>query len=311
MIKKKNFFEYIHYLLTFKKINRKQLRLCVEPNLEFAEQDVSNLEASQGTWFLYSQMPSLIGIDGALPQHYTERVLHQIHKKEFAFKAFLDIFHDRSLWLLYDVYSKYNYSHKNIDERNILTDTLLSLAGYSPYSSCSTPLPRNSFAYYSQIFFTKTRTAMGLQYLLATYFSLPVTIMENEISYLTISNENLTKLPGCVGDGQNCQLGRNTVLGDRYKTKANKIKITIGSVKSSQFQKIILDKAYLKAISEVTRLYIGDVLSFDIQIKLYADESIYCRLANEKNAILGRNAWCFAQASTQAITSITLVGDQR
>ena len=73
----------------------------------------------------------LLGQNGALPAHYTERIAaHVLYEKDEGPRAFLDTFSNRSLALFYEAWRKYRLELKyQVDGKDTFLPLLLALGG--------------------------------------------------------------------------------------------------------------------------------------------------------------------------------------
>jgi type VI secretion system protein ImpH len=226
----------------------------------------------------------LIGPVGALPNHYTQLMIDRVHHKDLALKDFFDLFSHRQLSLFYRAWEKHFVSvgfERGLREDNpaadLLRHSLLSLVGRG------TKRVRNRLeilddvnVYYGGLFVDRPN-AQSLQQMLVDFLGIPATVLSLFGQWLSLPASECSRL-GMLGG--HCQLGIDTVLGDRVWDATSKFRVRLGPVTYSQFKAMMPTGFQLAPLCQLIRSYVGCEFSFDIQMELLAEEIPMCQLTS-------------------------------
>ncbi len=147
--------------------------------------------------------------------------------------------------------------------------------------------------YYAGFFAQRPRNAVNLRALVADYFMLPVEVQQFRGSWLAIPEDRQTRL------GELGTLGMDAVAGDSVWDVTARFRIRLGPLNYEQFEGLLPDHALVaerKAfflVAQLTRLFVGPELDFDIQLVLAAPEVPETELDEGAGAgpRLGWNVW--------------------
>jgi len=267
----------------------------------------------------------LTGPLGALPRHYTEMLIERIAKKDRALRDFLDLFNHRLISLFYRAWEKYQFwissertlrrereaaaagpEHERsfvVDERAQLDpigEILLSLNGLaSPALRYVLPEPDRleprtaisdqTWRYYAGLFAQRRRPVVSLEALLADHFGWSVRVQSLCGRWLLLEASDRTRL----APGGNTRLGVDTVAGQKVWEVQGKFRIQLGPLKYAEFCSLLPIGDAHKPLVQMTRVYAGIQLDFDLQLKLRPEEvpSLRCGDRNGIGARLGWNTW--------------------
>jgi type VI secretion system protein ImpH len=241
----------------------------------------------------------LAGIQGVLPRHYTELLLERVRQKDFALRDFLDIFNHRMISLFYRAWEKYRfpvgYERARLAPQN----------GYEPFSSSVFHLigmgtgglrgrlrsGDEQLLYYSGLIGQQPRSASALQSLLSDYFGVPVAVRQFVGAWLSIDNENRTRLGS--GEINNSELGITALLGSKCWDQQAGFRLVLGPLRYEEFRNLLPSEEGFASLVELTRLFTGLTLDFDARLILKAAEVPSCRLATAKSGTLrlGWSSW--------------------
>ncbi len=240
----------------------------------------------------------LTGINGALPHHYTEKLLFNTHQGNFVLKDFFNIFNNKAIELFYKAWKKNHYYVGYKPSRHLLSSdpfsfALESLAGADSKSLISNlKIAKETFAYYASLFCGQVSSAVALEAMLNEYFELPIAINQFQGEWLYLNDRDLS----VIGNrnsifGRYHQLGQDMVLGKRQWVIQNNFRVYIGPVDYTQFRLIHPKSELIFNLVQMIRLYVKAELTFDIQIELKSSEIPICRLNVKESMILGWNTW--------------------
>lgn len=286
------------------------VRFRAVPSLNFPSSEIVDLEETAPTQSkgqaagppeMRVAFMGLTGPSAVLPEHYTELLIRRIRLRDFALRDFLDLFHHRTISLFYRAWEKYRFpvawerARLSRDREDWFTWCLRCLIGLgTEHVAKRMALSDDVLIYYAGHFARRPRSALALRSILSDYVGLPVSIMEFQGRWLRIDQAEQTRLPGqpCP-DGQYHQLGVNAVLGERVWDVGTKFRLRIGPVTYSQFISLMPGGDVFASACQITRVFVGLELSFDIQIILRPEEMPEFGLSdtNEYSPRLGWNTW--------------------
>lgn len=261
----------------------------------------------------------LTGPSGVLPAHYTE-LLGRIHRdfrtpEKQAVAAWFDLFNHRFTSLFYRAWEKYRpfVPYQRGEYRDASPDTftqaLLSFSGIGRqhkgvpvdprFPSAAYQLPR-ALVRYAGLFAQQPHNVANLLAILQDYFALPVEVLQFQGQWMTLAEDQQTRLGSCG------TLGIDSIVGPRVFDRKGKIRIRIGPLSLVQFEQLLpnapckdRDAPHLAEVTCVVRCYLGPELDFDVQLVLRGDEIPACRLGEEGGpARLGWNTWLPSENAT-------------
>ncbi|TWT32838.1 type VI secretion system baseplate subunit TssG [Blastopirellula retiformator] len=273
----------------------------------------------------------LTGPTGVLPHHYTEMLL-RLHRElrgdhKFAIRDWFDLFNDRLTRLFYRVWEKNRfwvpYSRREYEQQSpdAFTQGLLSLGGFGlPTLRDRLQRPDDcagvsdlALLRYSGLFAQQRRSAENLRRMLVDYFQIPIEVKPLQGQWLSLDQSQQTK----IGRRRhNQQLGQTAVLGRRVWELQHKFRLRLGPLSLDQFNEFLpapprLDAAsHRKAnaicgqgqwsLGQLTRVFVGPSLDFDIQLVLKKEEVPRTQLSGDpaKASRLGWNSWIGAKPAT-------------
>jgi len=228
---------------------------------------------------LFVPFLGLIGAQGALPLHYTLKVLEvRKHVREddlytSPLQEWLDLFNHRLLGLFYRAWEKYHFPvaffhqarrvQRSAEATRLgrqvpddFTQALLCLVGLGTpalrhrltveTAPAGELLPRTladvpdlMLLQYGGLLARRTRTHAGLVALLASYFNVPVEVQEFAGQWLQLQPESQT----CFVDDGNCCLGENVVAGERTWDFNSLFRIRLGPLDYATFIRFLPDEA--------------------------------------------------------------------
>lgn len=292
------------------------VRFRVSPNLNFplaSIERISNIDNPEGREqhrlpVIEVNFMGLIGPNGVLPDHYTTLVLQRSYWKDVALREFLDLFHHRILSFFYRAKTKYHvplsYARDRLSKNegggsvhDAYTDCLYSLIGWNTGGLRDRlSLPDETLLRHVSLFARKVRPAAGLAGLLSDYFNVTVQVEQFHGGWLYLHDNDMARLPS-RNENQGFRLNVDFVIGRRVYDRQSRFLLKIGPLSYDRFKQFLPIGKYNQKLSELTRLYAGSELGFDVQPVLKADQVPEFRLtADEANGSrLGWNSWVFSQ----------------
>jgi type VI secretion system protein ImpH len=247
----------------------------------------------------------LAGALGVLPRHWTQILSDPNLKNQTApLRDFLDIFNHRLISLFYRAWEKYRFP---IAYERRADDT------FSQYLYCligmgTTGLQRRLgisdeiLLYYAGLLSQRPRAAVALEGVLQDYFNVPVEVEQFTGQWFLMNPDALTSLGA---GGQNNQLGVSATLWERIWDPQARFRVKLGPLTYQQFQDFLPTSDAYRHVVELTRFFVGEELSFEVQPVLRADEVPWCALGVNQSARLGWAMWLktqpFEEDTTQPV----------
>jgi type VI secretion system protein ImpH len=138
------------------------------------------------------------------------------------------------------------------------------------------------------------RSAAGLGAMLSDYFGRPVRVQQFFGRWLPLSPGERSRLVSRdAAQGTYCALGVDATLGARVWDVQGSFRLHIGPLNYQQFMRFMPEGDDLKYLSELTKLYVGPALAFDVQLTLKKEDVPRLRLATagDGRPRLGWNTW--------------------
>lgn len=236
----------------------------------------------------------LLGTSGALPLMYTEQVAqHEFDHKDFAARAFLDIFTNRAVALFYAAWKKSRlHLHYETHRKNRFAPMVLALAGVGQTSLNDRLKPDEggvndeSLAYFAGALQQRVLSALQLQQLLSRYLRVPVRIEQFCGRWYTLPAAARVSLG--LGNGV---LGRNALSGERVWQRDLRVKVMLGPLTHGLFQRFLPGAPGGTALRELLTLLSGVSLEYEINLTLRADAVASSSLTSNRSPLAGRLGW--------------------
>lgn len=260
----------------------------------------------------------LTGPSGALPQHYTQRLIDEL-RNDSGMRDFFDLFNHRLLSMFYRVWKKNrfpiayetdSFAKKSLqpdktDSRDIgdlFTFGLFCSIGLGTGGLCGRQLiPDEGLLFYGGQFAHDVPRAVSLERMVSHYFGYPCEVMQFIGQWLQLRpSEQSTLSMNPLGLGNNA-LGESAVAGERVWSIENKFRLRIGSLRYSDFWDLMPGVRQQEPLVQFMRSYVGPDYDFEIQLVLKKKEVPACCLGVEgmHGAYLGWNTWAFSEPFTE------------
>ncbi len=256
-------------------------------------QDLAGLQFRMTPAFM-----GLLGAQGALPAHYTERLLQWQHaNRDEAPRAFLDMFSGRMLALYYKAWRKYRVEYGAAGRGDPFRAQLLALAGIpgteARQGGAAPGVPEAVIAYFAGVLQQRPRSAAVLERLLGGYFDLPV-VLEQTVGHWSRMDPH----EQCALGGQAC-LGENSMLGERSWRPDLRARLRIGPLGREVFERFLPSGDMAAALRRILAWFAVPGVDFEVQLILRADEVGPSRLAaaSAPGPRLGRDSFLVTAAA--------------
>jgi type VI secretion system protein ImpH len=223
----------------------------------------------------------LLGANGALPAHYTERIAsHALYQRDDGPRAFLDVFSTRSLALFYAAWRKYRLELKYQDTRQDgFMPLLLSLAGLGHgglrrrLSGEAHGVRDESLAYFASMVRQKPASATQVARVLSEYFGHPVRIEQFIGCWYDVPPAQQTALGGA-----NAVLGAGALAGARVWQRDLRLRLVIGPLDHAGYVAFLPGGPAAGALKDMLAMFTGVTLEYEVQLVLRAADVRGARL---------------------------------
>ena len=238
-------------------------RLGQLPHLSFAPSDVASAVTNDDGQLRLEQYGfGVFGPNGALPLHLTELAYERRrHKEDGTIVDFLNLFQHRLISLFYRAWADgeptVNLDRPDTDRFRAYVGALFGVGVESAFDADGVP----DYAKLSRAgrFAQQTRSADGLEAILADYFDVPVEVRQFAGAWLDIP----TDLHCRLGEQQ---LGLSTTLGASTWQCQHKFEIVLGPLPSAVFSNFLPGARGLTELHSLVRLYTNDEWAWQVRL---------------------------------------------
>jgi type VI secretion system protein ImpH len=213
------------------------------------------------------------------------------------------MFHHRMLCLFYRAWAD-TQPTVSLDrpETDPFADYVGSLAGLGMDAlQRRDAMPDLAKLHYIGFLSCQAKHAEGLRAIISGFFGLPVAIEEFIGEWLRIEEHELTRL-GAMSP--TAQLGVSAIVGSSVWHCQHKFRIRLGALSLAQYLSLLPGGERLDYLTAVVRNYIGDELSWDVNLVLKRDEVPGTQLGGL--AALGWTTWLGDRQSEQDADDLML-----
>jgi type VI secretion system protein ImpH len=235
----------------------------------------------------------LTGPQGVLPRCYTELILDRLQAKDTTLCDFLDVFNHRMISLFFRGWEKY---HCMVGfEQSLLRGKedrfarcLFAVAGLGTNGLRERlTIDHRSILRYVGLLGQRPRSAEALGHCLTDYFEVPATVNQFIGAWLTLDEADWTSI-GVTG--VNNRLGQSALAGTKVWDQQAAFRVRLGPLEFEQFQRLLPSGKAYPTLVQLTKLFAGPELDFDVQLVLKAEEVPVAKLS-ETVAYAPRLGW--------------------
>lgn len=236
----------------------------------------------------------ILGLNGGLPIHYTERVANQQrYHRDDSTRAFFDLFSNRAVGLFYRAWKKnlLPLQYEN-DKKNRFLPLVLGMAGLGFDSlrdrlrDSPGAIDDESVAYFAGLLRQRPVSASGLQRMLNAYLRVPVKVDQFVGKWYVIPSGQRSTLGGV-----NAALGQTMLLGERVWQRNLRARIRIGPLSHAQYLSFLPDGEYAAVLEKIVTLATGFQYEYEIRPILRAADVHPVRLGKDGCARLGYDSF--------------------
>ncbi|MEJ2691652.1 MAG: type VI secretion system baseplate subunit TssG [Candidatus Thiodiazotropha sp.] len=269
------------------------LRFRPHASLAFPSSDVTSVEILDGNegnpqFRMDVNFMGLYGPASPLPAFYTEEIIDG-SRDESPRRDFLDLFHHRSISLLYRSWQKYRYYEQfQADAVDQFSQWMLSLVGLGdPALRKGLDLDWERLLAYLGVLSMRGRSAPTLSRIVSHYFNgLPVAVDQWVERRVRIDETQRASL-----GHENCGLGLDCTIGERVRDISGKFRVLIGPLGFDGFREFLPQGHRYRALRDLIRFALRDQLEFDVELTLQKQEVPDLTLAHDNLCQLGWSSW--------------------
>ena len=263
------------------------VRFGQEPSLAFAPSTLKGLKYGRSGRAprLFVNFMGLLGPNGPMPLRFTEHAIERRRERDHTIARFLDVFHHRMIALFYRAWATCNQAvnfERGDDDRYAMA--IGSLFGIGmPSLRGRDAVPDVAKIYFAGRLACPSRHAEGLQAILSGYFKLDTEIEEFVGHWMPVPEDCRCRLGESPRTGS---LGLNAICGSRIWDCQQKFRTRFGPMSLDDYRRMLPDGDSFVRLVTWMRNYIGEELSWDVQLVLHADEVPQTQLGS-----LGQLGW--------------------
>lgn len=242
----------------------------------------------------------LLGVHGALPSIYTERISERESlQRDRAARALLDLFTDRATALFYGAWKKHRLALQyESDPLNQFLPLVLSFAGLGfdalrdRLATGPGEIDDESIAGMAGILSQRPLSAIGLQRLLSRHFGVPIGIEQFVGKWYLLPTDQRCVLGGC-----GATLGRTSVIGQRVWQRDLRVRLRIGPLAASEYRAFLPGGHRAEALAKILALVSGAQFEYELRPVLRAEDVVCASLSTERPARLGRDTFVLTRSA--------------
>jgi len=267
------------------------VRFCQNVSLAFAPSalDAYYEAADERAARLVVNFFGLLGTNGPMPLVITEYVYDRLHNhRDNTLTSFLDVFNHRMISLFYRAWAcnqqSVSHDRKEEDRFAVYIGSLFGI-GEDSFRNRDA-VPDVGKLHYSGRLVCQTKNAEGLREILEDYFGVTVEIEEFVGQWIELPQEHRCR----VGESaENSRMGCTLVVGSRFWECQQKFRVKFGPMNFSDYQRMLPGGDSIRRFIAWIKNYVGDELSWELQLILSAAEVPRIRLG--KMGQLGWSTW--------------------
>ncbi|QOY96574.1 type VI secretion system baseplate subunit TssG [Massilia sp. UMI-21] len=248
--------------------------------LSFPASDIERLQLEQGPagggamrLRVRTAVMGLLGVNGTLPLHYTERIAAWEHAtRDEGPRAFYDAFSGRQLALFYRAWRKYRVRGGPDEHNRDRFLAQLAAIGGAGWQRAGQGLPDAGLAYESLAYFaaqlrSRVVSAGLIAGVLGEYLQVPVAVEQFAGGWDALGAQDRSRL----GE-DNCDVGMGATLGERLLRPELGIRIRVGPVTSTVFERFLPGASGARALAALLDRFAIEVPFRELQVILRGDQ---------------------------------------
>ena len=281
------------------------VRLGHAPHLTFATSDVAAYEETSQGGRLEQHSFGLFGPNGPLPVHLTELAYERRHHAEDAtIIDFLNVFQHRLISLFYRAWANSDpatsFDRPDSDRFEMFVGAMFGLAPSAARER--DVVPDHAKLSRAGLFAQQSRSAEGLETILADYFDLHVVVREFSGAWLATPRELRFRLGR---DPDAATLGEGAFLGHATWQCQHKFEMVFGPLTLARLETFLPGQRGLRELQALVRLYTNDEWTWQLRLLLLPAE-----IPRIRPGRAGRLGWTTWLGTRAGIADDVVIQDQ-
>ena len=206
----------------------------------------------------------LLGCQGSLPSHYSERIAaHQYSEHDTSPRAFLDLFSSRAVALFYQAWQKYRIEQAG--HGGDFLSRLLALAACQPGQGQGQD--EAAIGLYSGLLQQRNISSIVMARILSDHFGVPCHIDEATGAMDVLAQHEQTAL-GMA----NAQLGQRATVGERCRRPDLAVRLHLGPLTAQQHASFLPRAPASEALRHMLMLFDQPLVRYEIVLVLRASD---------------------------------------
>ncbi|WP_058050651.1 type VI secretion system baseplate subunit TssG [Janthinobacterium sp. Ant5-2-1] len=202
----------------------------------------------------------LLGCQGSLPSHYSERIAaHQHSERDNSARAFLDLFFSRAVALFYQAWQKYRIEQAG--HSGDFLSRLLALAACRPCQD------EAAAGLYSGLLQQRNISSIVVARILADHFGVPCHIDEATGAMDVLAPREQTAL-----GADNAVLGQRALVGERCRRPDLAVRLRLGPLTARQHASFLPHAPASEQLRQMLMLFGQPLVRYDIVLVLCAKD---------------------------------------
>lgn len=252
------------------------VRLGQDPELDFAPANLHSFTPGEGGVPRIGQRGfGLFGPMGPMPLHLTEYVRERARSHgDPTMMRFADVFHHRAALLFFKAWAQSRpVVHRDRPWDDDFSRWVSALFGQAPKAfSQRDAVADDAKRLHAAALARGPRNAEGLIKILKAHFGVHVGIDPAVGHWLSLQDEDRSRLLPSTAPGRNTALGERAVLGRRVWDRQSNFRLRIGPLTYEQYQRFLPGQPARKALRDWLRQYLGLGLSCETRLVLQGAE---------------------------------------
>lgn len=256
-------------------------------NLNFPVAEIESLTVNDEKVEIKNLIVGLMGIQGALPYTYTQKVKLAPRKQRLEIQKFIGLFNHKLTSQYVDSSLTYHLPIRyEIEQENHYLNILHALSGCQKNHTGDTDLV-HFFAEFSGLLQGQNNNVHAMQTMLRCVLKQQVHIQEFITETFYLSDQQKT----CLGGNHQSSLGINTFCGEKIRQVDGKIEIQIGPLSHQDYLDYLPQKSLSLKLKKIVQSWCSPTLQVDVRLILKMDEMHSIVLSSLGNMGLGQSSF--------------------
>lgn len=235
--------------------------------LSYAPNQIENLGADGDSVRITPAFIGLLGSQGVLPLHYSERIArHEKERNDGGPRAFLDVLSHRPVEMFYQAWAR---NRPECVETAYL-DLLTALAGTPAIDG---GIARETVARYAVQIRSRTVTAPQMAGMYSEYFGVPVRVEQLVGTWTTLPDEDQAQLGHA-----NVGLDGGVMLGSRTYSCDARVRMRIGPLDKERYEGFLSGQSAARQLQAMLQLHCGVGMTWQVHLLQRAQDMQGARL---------------------------------